>query len=1172
MAETPTMEVRARLTAETAQFTSGMQKATQSMNEFENQSSRLRGAMVGIGVASAAVVTTLIALGTKSFMAAARVDELDVAMNAVGKATGLGYQAIRDAAIATKDMGIEMEIAQQSAIKFAQNNLDLAYASQLARAAQDLAVVSGKNSTETFNMLTHAVITGRSEVLKSVGIQKSAGQMYESFARSIGKSANSLTYQEKQQAVATGALKEAAKVAGTYEAAMQSPGKVLRSFARITNDIQVSLGEMLLKGIGPIVFSLYEFYKSISKAITGSVAFRTAIEAIKQVIIKLTAPVVTFLEKMKDIVDNFTKVSTAAGEVKSNFDPVGDSVKKLAGNIEFLMPAAAALLAMFATFAGAAIFANVPILGAVLGGLAGPIGIVVIGLTTLYLTSTQVRTAVNNLAVSMKPILDIAVKVGKAFLVLGGFAVAIFAKAIGGLATIINSITGFLRTHTAVAKVLAGVILALVGGFIAYKAALIVIPAIQAAVAFTSQLIAVAQVLMSGGQLASIASTNGLAASMLKLNAAMNANPIARIVALIVGLIVAFAFAWKTSQTFREIMTNAFNAVAKVVGMVIGFVMRTLGNLLLGYAALMDTSNTFARVIAAVFEFILDAVLFAIISLLKWYKWWLDTFVSLMKEHKNIADGIAAIFEFIARVIGAVITAVLVYYANMIKGVATIIYFMGKLKDFIGEVWGKIVAAIGKATEFIGSIFSKLGGMISGVISFMREKFAGFLDWFIDKARMIPKALGGDAVVSGLVALQNAIRGTKETVEEYNSTAEKTSVAKSIVDGQNSINDAITKTSKVVIESAKGWGNYEGGIAGTLSNVANKLLDFADKTVQFTSKVDGSKILGTLITGAEKASSVLGMTIDTLEKFKAKDVYKTLMDTASAGATKAGNWLIATAATIESFTNSNFVEKVGESIGDLLAKLKTGLGFGDILAETAAGYNDPGVVDDNKAADALERSAARMKTIREAMQAGIDSIKGVLDDLRNAAADFANSLKDTIVGFAGLKGVELPDGFIPKAKSLIENMNSRLNKSMQFASQIQQLQSMNLDAGALKDIIEAGPVKGAQLAASILGGGQAAVNEISSLQKAIEYSGAAIGQMGSDAAYSGLIKNAQSKYDALSEAQLATFSRGNTVNIAQGAFRLSIDTGGMTDEEQLKAITEKIQETFAILAKELAAK
>jgi phage-related protein len=716
---------------------------------------------------------------------------------------------------------------------------------------------------------------------------------------------------------------------------------------------------------------------------------------------------------------------------------------------------------------------------------------------------------------------------------------------------------------------------ALAAGFADYKVALVAYTTVGAVTTFITEAIAVANALKAGTDLAAIASTNGLAASMLALNATLGTTPvmIGLIVAGIVALIAIFVIAWKNSETFRTVVTNAINAIAKVVGIVIGAVLRAFGNMLLGYAELMDTSNTFARVIAAVYEFVLDAVLFAIISLLEWYKWWLDSFVSLLTEHKSIADGISKVFEFIARVIGAVISAVLVYYANMIKGVATIIYFMGKLKDFIGEVWGKIVDAIGTAIEFVGKILSKLGSMISGIFGYIREKFAGWVQNIIDGLKKVDKLkLIPDSWIEGLEKLQTTIAGSNKALDEYNSAADQKSVGKSVTDGQAAINDAITKTTKVVIESAKGWGNYEDGIAGKLSNVANKLLDFAENVTEYTSKVDGSKILGTIISGAEKASGVLGTTIEMLEKFKAKDVYKTLMDTASAGATKAGNWLIATAATIESFTNSNFVEKVGESIGNLLDSLKTGLGFGDILAEEAKKYSAPGTIEDNAAAAALEANAARMKSIREAMQAGIDSIKGVLDDLRNAAHDFANSLKDTIVGFAGLKGVELPDGFIPKAKSLIDNMNQRLNKSMQFASQIQQLQSLQLNASSLKDIIEAGPVKGAQLAASIIGGGAEAVAQINSLQKAIEYSGAAIGQMGSDAAYSGLIANAQSQYDALSAAQMGITSSGSTVNIAQGAFQVSIDTGGMTDEEQLKAITDKIQETFAILAKELAAK
>ena len=185
MAETPTMEVRARLTAETAQFTKGMQQATQSISSFTRESAALRSAMVGVGVAAGVIGASVIALGMRSFDAAARVEELDIAMNAVGKSTGLGYLAIRQATDAIKANGIEMDIAQKSALKFAQNQIDLTKAADLARVAQDLAVISGMNSSETYNMLTHAVITGRSEVLKSVGIQKSAGQMYEQLATSL---------------------------------------------------------------------------------------------------------------------------------------------------------------------------------------------------------------------------------------------------------------------------------------------------------------------------------------------------------------------------------------------------------------------------------------------------------------------------------------------------------------------------------------------------------------------------------------------------------------------------------------------------------------------------------------------------------------------------------------------------------------------------------------------------------------------------------------------------------------------------------------------------------------------------------------------------------------------------------------------------------------------------
>ena len=105
--------------------------------------------------------------------------------------------------------------------------------------------------------------------------------------------------------------------------------------------------------------------------------------------------------------------------------------------------------------------------------------------------------------------------------------------------------------------------------FKVYNAILIISKTVQAAYA-------VAQVLMKGGQLASIASTNGLAASMLRLNAIMAANPIGLIVAAIALLAAGFVIAWNHSETFRKVVI----AIAKGVITYIAFMIRAWGGLI----------------------------------------------------------------------------------------------------------------------------------------------------------------------------------------------------------------------------------------------------------------------------------------------------------------------------------------------------------------------------------------------------------------------------------------------------------------------------------------------------------------------------------------------------------------------------------------------------------------
>jgi len=267
----------------------------------------LKGALAtGLGVAAVGMIQNAVGsvknFAMESFHAAARVDELNIAMGAIGEATGIGEKAIRDAADAVRANGIEMAASQQIAIEFAQAQLDMGAASKVARVAQDLAVIGAKNSTETTMLLTRAIITGQSELLKSAGISKTAGEAYRAMAESLGISESALSTTQKQQAVTNMIIEEGGKVAGTYEAAMDSAGKVLRSFPRIVNDIQVAIGGVLTEAFGPMIKAGYDLLKTFSLSVQEGGALKGTIDRLKDSFIRMSQPIVDGIENLKEMV------------------------------------------------------------------------------------------------------------------------------------------------------------------------------------------------------------------------------------------------------------------------------------------------------------------------------------------------------------------------------------------------------------------------------------------------------------------------------------------------------------------------------------------------------------------------------------------------------------------------------------------------------------------------------------------------------------------------------------------------------------------------------------------------------------------------------------------------------------------------------------------------------
>jgi hypothetical protein len=1143
MAESPTMEVRARLTADSAQFTKGLSEATKSAENFQGAATKLNSALVGLGAVSAGLGVSLVLFATRSFKAAAEVQELDIALQAIGKSSRYGYTQLAEVVDQIKEVGITSAAAQRAVIKLAQSNVDLGDAQKLATVAQNLSVTASVNAADALQSLIFAITTGQTRMLRQIGITAGATEAYAIYARTIGKSANELNMAERRQAVLNLVLKEGTKVTGAYALAMQSPSKALKEMSDLTNNLQVAVGKRLLDAFSKIILASFALYTKFTLAANGTGTFSKFLDAMEKVLTKLADP--------------FAKIATNLGNFIEKLDASKMSVNGIASVMEKLLPIAVGFTTFFGIKAGKSLSQAAPFFQGFFKALDGYKTIFT--LFAVALTSPQIRGALGQLISAFAPLLPILKSLGAILAEVSALGLGILAKAIRLVASAISSSIAFIQKYSTAFKVLGGALVAIGAALLVYKARLIAIAIAQKL--FVAYSAFMTLVMVQG------------ASAMAAFNAVLAANPILRVVMLISALVTAIVILYKNSETFREGFTLVFNSVASVVGKVVAFVIRALAYLLLAFGNLIDINNTFGKVVATVIQFVYDAYINAFLGIAKGIKFVLDAFISLMENNDTFRKVVIDVFNAVLRIIALAVTQIVVSFANILKAIASGIYIFEKFLDISKTIVKGVIAAFAFLGKGIFNIFKTLG---SGVGNFLNSALDTIKGWVMNVVGLLMKVPGvGKLLESVFASLSNLGNSAVNTLKNIGSTLSDALFGDTENGSKRSI-DAISSVSTTLIKSAKSWGNYSEGAAGAISGIANKMLDFNMKLVDFAKQDNGSKVVSGLIKGATFASEGFGKVIGQLEKIQGFKIGEFIVKNTSEAAVKASDYLFGLALSIESFTQGNVLGKLGGVFGDIADAFKTGLGFGDVLAEEKKKADDLSKVNasNDTAADELQNSADVMKKIREAMADGIQSMKDVLGDLQQAAKDFADSLKDTILGFAGLKGVELPDGFIPRAKSLIENMRMRLDKSQKFAQQIGTLQGLGLDTKALQDIIESGPLKGAQLAASIIGGGVDAVNQINELQKKISFTGAAIGAFGADAAFSGQIASAQLGIAQVTDAEAKVRGLGgNNIVIEQGAFVVNVDTtGATTQDEKADIITRRIQETFAILAKELANK
>jgi hypothetical protein len=132
---------------------------------------------------------------------------------------------------------------------------------------------------------------------------------------------------------------------------------------------------------------------------------------------------------------------------------------------------------------------------------------------------------------------------------------------------------------------------------------------------------------------------------------------------------------------------------------------------------------------------------------------------------------------------------------------------------------------------------------------------------------------------------------------------------------------------------------------------------------------------------------------------------------------------------------------------------KTAAGISELAAAQAA--------SDNSAAIAAQQAAERAA-----------QEKAILDEKRRVYESFANSIAQT---FARIQESILSAFSLPElggsTNSIIRNMDKLLARVKDFSKNITQLSSMGLDPKLLQQVINAGPIAGAKLAANLVAGG-----------------------------------------------------------------------------------------------------
>lgn len=222
-----------QVSSEAKKVTTATEVMAQGMNKIE---SAIKAAVVAFATYK------LLDYAKDAAMAAARYETLGIVMSTVGNNAGYTGQQMLTFQSSLEKTGISMTESRQVLTQMASAHMDLAKSSELARIAQDAAVIGQMNSSEAFQQMVTGIQRGETEIMKTLGLNVDFNASQQRLAASLGKTTQELTATEKVQANMNATTLKGKDIAGVYESAMGTASKQISSMQRYMDNLKVTAG------------------------------------------------------------------------------------------------------------------------------------------------------------------------------------------------------------------------------------------------------------------------------------------------------------------------------------------------------------------------------------------------------------------------------------------------------------------------------------------------------------------------------------------------------------------------------------------------------------------------------------------------------------------------------------------------------------------------------------------------------------------------------------------------------------------------------------------------------------------------------------------------------------------------------------------------------------------